>query len=106
MSQQKEYEKYLKEGQKLNVKEIKSRLFQMDVDFDVNKNQKKYFVEIYDKKIKENVCRDKISDRLRKDYEEQKNEMKRRFWIEDVDVGCWSKKEEGFAYLQCGIIFV
>jgi len=49
MSQQKEYEKYLKEGQKLNVKEIKSRLFQMDVDFDVNKNQKKYFVEIYSK---------------------------------------------------------
>ena len=41
--------------------------------------------------------------------------MKRRFWIEDVDVGAryWSKKEEGFASLQCirnlltlGIIFV
>ena len=43
----------IKDGSKFTVNELKSRLLQMDVEFDVYINQKKYFVEIYNNKIKE-----------------------------------------------------
>lgn len=60
-------ELYIEDGENLTKNELKSRLHQMELEYDNSNQRKKYFVDLYNKAIKYFNNRKKIKERLERD---------------------------------------
>lgn len=83
------------EGDCLTKNELKSRLHQMEIDFNTNAAKKAYYVDIYDKAVKFAKNRQKILDRLKKDTEENADEGRRKRTRETSEDAARDLKIEG-----------
>ena len=54
-------------GDSLTKNELKSRLHQMEIDFNTHEQKKRYYEELYDKAIKITANRKKIEDKLQRE---------------------------------------
>ena len=59
----------IRKGKDFSKNEIKSRLHQMNIDFDLSENSKTYFTNLYDEALYNNSNKIKIFDKLKSDTE-------------------------------------
>jgi len=71
-------ELHIKKGDQLTKKELKSRLTQMEVSLSMEDNLKGFYVELYDKAIKEPQNINKIRELLIKDTDQEKEREKNK----------------------------
>jgi hypothetical protein len=75
----------LRDGNDLTINEIKSRLVNMDIDFDPNIKPKSYFVEIYNRATKDPKNLRKISSKLFEDLSSISNNQTSRVRQREVN---------------------
>ena len=59
----------IRKGKDFSKNELKSRLHQMNIDFDISKSSKTYFTNLYDEALYNNLNKIKIIDKLKGDTE-------------------------------------
>ena len=70
------FDLHIKKGETLSKRELKSRLTQMEVSLTLDDELKKFYVDLYDKAMKEPEKINKIRHLLIKDTEEEKTRLK------------------------------
>jgi hypothetical protein len=73
-----EDELHIEDGENLTKNELKSRLHQMEIEYDNTNQRKNYFVDLYNKALKYSTKRKKIEERLKKDTIEFNERRKKR----------------------------
>ena len=73
-----EHELHIEDGENLTKNELKSRLHQMEIEFDNTNQRKNYFVDLYNKALKYPINKKKIEERIKKDTIEYNERRKKR----------------------------
>lgn len=76
---------YIKKGETLGKRELKSRITQMGISLTMDDNLKDYYVKIYDNALKESENLNRIKDLLIKDTEEEKERLDKKRTRNDID---------------------